>query len=199
METGIWITAVIVALLLGVIAGFALDAETECPTCPTCQTCQTCETCETCEICEVYQEQGSESLDLVLQHLYDNDGEVVYLIEDLNDDEISQIPLRVNFINDIRDACVAGVKDELYDEIDKESPINNNSIEFDEDLMTRLKINDNDDELSVIVTDWDDFKGTVEVTGTFKQGTDNFKFTLDALFDDGVFDELAKVKVKQLL
>jgi len=155
------------------------------------------------EIIEVEVDNGN--LDLVLNNLYDNaeDNEYLELLtDDLDDDEVSKITDRIVFINEIKSLAVKAVKAELYDEVDMMDVVENSSgtitpIQLDEDELSRLRINDDDDELSVTVDDWSDKEATVEVTGTFRQKDDNFDFTANAVFENGEFDELNIVSITQ--
>ena len=154
------------------------------------------------ETVEVEVDNGN--LDLVLEHIYDNDGSVEYLTEDLDDDQVAEIVDKIVFVNEIRDAAVKAVRAELYDEVDKfgKSDILGDTSSLDtgfelyEDELTRLRINDDADELGVTITDWEDREATVTVTGTFRQGTDNFAFSTNVVFEDGEFDDLEKVNVR---
>ena len=130
-------------------------------------------------------------LELVNQYIYDNDGLLESIIDDL--DSPTDIPSRVEFLNTIKDLCVNGVKDELFDELDNYEY--NENVTLDDKELTRLRVDDDSDELDVTVTDWEDLEGTVEVTGTFKQDLSYFDFTVDAVFEDGEFDELDNLVV----
>ena len=130
-------------------------------------------------------------LELVNQYIYDNDGLLESIIDDL--DSPTDIPSRVEFLNTIKDLCVNGVKDELFDELDNYEY--NENVTLDDKELTRLRVDDDSDELDVTVTDWEDLEGTVEVTGTFKQDLSYFNFTVDAVFEDGEFDKLDNLVV----
>ena len=146
------------------------------------------------EVLEVEVDNGN--LDLVLQHIYDNDGQVEYLTEDLDDDEISEIVDKIVFVNEVKDITVDKVRAELYDEVDKlEVSVGNSTVTLDEDDLKRLRIDDDSDELLFELDDWEDRDATVHVTGTFRQDDQRFNFELDAIFENGEFDELDNIVV----
>ncbi len=145
-------------------------------------------------------EVDNENLGLVLEHIYDNEGDVNYLTEDLDDDEVEEIVERIVFVNELKSHAVDAVRDNLFDELDKRGVGN---IELDEDEMERLKIDDRDYEIKVEVSDWDDGEATAIVTGTFEQedinGNDRkFEFTAELDFDDGEFDDFDEIVVKRI-
>jgi len=195
MEWGqFWIVGII-ALIVGVLLGsiaFPVQIEKDCPKCAVCTVCEVCDTCEVCTVCD------NSVLNSVLNHIYDNDGNIEYLIIDLDDDEAFKIPERVVFIDGIKQIAVDSIRAELFDEIDKRILVdvdNNITIILDEDEMTRLRIDDDKNELIVDVTDWEDLEGTVAVTGKFKQDDYSFTFSCDVVFEDGEYDELDNVVV----
>lgn len=139
----------------------------------------------------------NEKLDEVLEHIYDNDGKVQYLTEDLDDDEIAEIADRVIFINEIKKLAVDAVKDELFDELDRETyNISGTDITFDEDDTERLRIDDDEDEIEVSEVDFEDRDAELKLTGTFEQDDVKYNFEVIAEFKDGLFDELKSIKVE---
>ena len=141
-------------------------------------------------------EVDNGNLNLVLNHIYDNDGSVEYLTEDLDDDQISEIVDKVVFVNEVKSAAVSAVRADLYDEVDKlEVTVGNDTVVLDEDDLKRLRIDDDQDELDFEIDDWEDRDATVHVTGNFRQGTQIFDFELDAVFEDEEFDELDNIVV----
>ena len=142
-------------------------------------------------------EVDNENLELVLEHIYDNEGDIAYLTEDLDDDEVEEIVDRIVFVNELKSKAVDAVRDNLFDEIDRRWVYD--GVELDEDLMERLKIDDRDYEIKVKVSDWEDKEAEVTVTGTFEQEIDGedvkFKFTAKLDFDNGEFDDFESVKI----
>jgi len=152
-------------------------------------------------------EVDNGNLDVVLQHIYDNEGSAEYLTEDLDDDEISSIVSRIEFINSIKSEAVSFIKSDLFDELDKFDVIYNNgttnlTIALDEDEMKRLKIDDRDYELIVNVEDFEDGEAIVTVTGTFEQDLNStsikYSFVADVEIDEAEADDLNIVSVEAI-
>jgi len=151
-------------------------------------------------------EVDNGNLDVVLQHIYDNEGSAEYLTEDLDDDEISSIVSRIEFINSIKSEAVSFIKSDLFDELDKFDVIYNNgttnlTIALDEDEMKRLKIDDRDYELIVNVEDFEDGEAIVTVTGTFEQDLNStsikYSFVADVEIDEGEADDFGVITVNK--
>ena len=146
---------------------------------------------------EVVTHVDNGNLDLVLEHLFDNNGDVNYLIDELDDDEIDLIVDRIVFINEAKKLAVDGLKKDIADELDKVVMRlkNNSTITFDEDDIERVKCDDDDDEIVVEDCDFEDKDCDVIVTGKFEQ--DDFKFTFEAVIEikDNQFDEIKSITV----
>ena len=139
---------------------------------------------------EVFVDNGK--LELVLKHIYDNDGSVEYLTEDLDDDELSLIVSRVVLINDFKSLAIEAIKKDLFDELDG---VNVNGTILDDRDMEKLKIDSEDNEVIIEDIDFEDLDAEVKVTGSFKQ--DDVKYNFEALvsFKDGEYDELEDIEV----
>lgn len=145
-------------------------------------------------------EVPSENMGLVLDHIYDNSGDVDYLLDDLDDDEVDKIVDRIVFINDVKKLAVDAVKAELFDEIDGDeiTLADNTTYEFDEDDLERLKIDDEDDELIIADVDFEDSDAEVEVSFRFEDDDEvEFEGTCIAKFRDGEFDELTDIEIEE--
>ena len=141
---------------------------------------------------EVEVEVENGNLDLVLQHIYDNDGNVNYLTSDLDDDEIDSMVDRVIFINEVKKLAIDAVKDELFDEVDG---LNMSGVILDDHEMERLKIDSRDYEIFVDATDFEDGEALITVTGTFEQDSVLYEFEAILEFDEGEFDRFDNVDV----
>ena len=141
---------------------------------------------------EVEVEVDNGNLDLVLQHIYDNDGNVNYLTSDLDDDEIDSMVDRVIFINEVKKLAIDAVKDELFDEVDG---LNMSGVILDDHEMERLKIDSRDYEILVDATDFEDGEALITVTGTFEQDGVLYEFEAILEFDEGEFDRFDNVDV----
>ncbi len=145
---------------------------------------------------EVTVEVDNGNLDLVLQRIFDDEGEVSYLTNSLDDDEVSEIANRVVFVNEVKSLAVKAVKADLFDEIDR-LEVDGTDVKLDEDDLEKLRIDDDDDELEFQIDDWDDRDATVHVKWTFEQDDDKFDFELDVVFENGEFDELENIDVTE--
>ena len=144
-------------------------------------------------------EVDNGNLDLVLNELYDNDGSVNYLVDDLDDDELDQIVDRIVFAQDAKALAVAEVKAELFDELDNldVTLADNSTVELDDKDMERLRIDDDSDEVLLSDIDYDDKDVDVTVTGTFEQ--DDVKFNYEVLIEikDGLVDDFEIISVTE--
>ena len=130
------------------------------------------------KIVEVEVPVDSDNLEVVLKHLYDSEGNVNYLLDDLDDDELDQIVDRIVFVNEAKDKATAYIKgldfgDELEDEdktfvsgIDEEE--NDIVVNVDEDEVKRVRVQDDDDEVFVSEIDFDDSDAYVTVDVKFE-------------------------------
>jgi len=123
----------------------------------------------------------NENLDLVLNEIYDNNGEVEYLIDDLDDDELDQVVARIVFANDVKAMAVAEAKKEIVDLLHKEVI---NGTTLDEDDIERVKVQGDDDEVVIADIDYEDLDADVEVEIKFEQ-------------DDVEYVALVEVEVKE--
>ena len=136
---------------------------------------------------EVEVKVDSENLKEVLQHIYDNNGRVNYLLEDLDDDEVELIAERVIFINEIKELAIKEVKNEFVDEIDDEEF---GTVTFDDDDIERVRPQDDMDEIEVLDVDFEDKDADLMMTVRFEQ--DDVKYEADVMIEikDGEVDEL---------
>lgn len=135
----------------------------------------------------------NENLDVVLQHIYDNDGDINYIIDDLDDDEVYKIADRVILVNEFKKLAVDAIKSDLFDELDRVEF--SEDVEFDDSDLERLRIDDDFDEIVVDDIDFEDEDATVVVTGSFEQDDVKYNYTVDVVFKDNEFDELSNIDV----
>lgn len=133
----------------------------------------------------VYVDNGS--LDLVLEHIHDNGGQIEYLTDDLDDDEISLIVERIAFVNDIKELGARYVEDEFADELDRREF---NGTEFDEDDVERVRVQDDHDEIAVDDIDFDDLDAELEYVVKFEHDDDDFEALVRVEVRDGRVKEL---------
>jgi hypothetical protein len=128
------------------------------------------------------------NLDLVLQHIYDNDGDVAYLTSDLKDTEVAQIADRIVFVNDIKALAVAEVKKNGIKELDKEMV---GTVKLDDSDIESFKIKSNDDEISVDDIDFDDSDADLSVTARFYQDDVKYEAVFTVEVKDSKIDDLS--------
>jgi len=138
---------------------------------------------------EVQVDNGN--MDLVLDHIYDNDGNIEYLLDDLDDDEIGLIVDRIIFINDIKKLSAMEADKEIKDLLDKEEfTFNNETIEFDEDDIDRVRVQDDSDDLEILDVDFEDSDAEVKVEVRFEQDDIKYKAYCIVEFKDGKVDDI---------
>jgi len=134
------------------------------------------------------------NLDLVLDHIYDNDGTVDYLTDDLDDEDVNEIVDRIVFINDIKALAAQAVKDDGVDELDREVAVDNETM--DEDDIERFRVNDDSDEIVIDEVDFEDSDATVLVSARFEQDDVEYLGNFEVEFKDGEVDEVRVVSVE---
>jgi hypothetical protein len=142
-------------------------------------------------IVEVPVEVDNMNLELVLNHIYDNDGNIEYLTDDLDDDEIGLIVDRIVFINDIKSLAVVEVENEFADLMDKEEfTFGNETVRFDEDDIERVRVKSDGDDLIIDSVDFEDLDADVLVEVKFEQDDVRYLAVCNVEFKDGVVDDI---------
>lgn len=151
---------------------------------------------ETVEVpVEVPVDNGN--LQLVLDHIYDNNGMVSYLTEDLDDDEVALIADRVVFINDVKSMAVNKVKVDGIDELDNEEfSFNNETVEFDDNDIERFKVYSDGEDVIIEDVDFDDSDAVVKVEARFEQDDVKYIATFEVEIKDGRVDDISLEDVK---
>jgi len=142
---------------------------------------------------EVLVDNGN--LDLVLNEVYDNNGRVQYLLDDLDDDEVYKIADRIVFVNDMKSLALQHVEKELADEIDKEVV---NGIELDEDDVEKLRLRDDADEIEVSDVDFDDSDIELIVEGKFRHDDTWYEFSSTVEIEDGEVEDFTVDSINEL-
>jgi len=127
------------------------------------------------------------NLGLILDEIYDNDGSVSYLTEDLDDDELDLIVDRIVFVNDAKALAVQEVEKEAVDMLHKEDV---NGTTLDEDDIERVRVQDEDDEVSVDDVDYEDKDADVFVDVNFEQKDVKYTAKFKVEIKDGEVDDL---------
>jgi len=144
-------------------------------------------------------EVDNGNLDVVLDHIYDNKGNIKYITNDLDDDEVNEIVDRLIFVNEIKVLAAEEAKSEIKDLLDKEEfTFNNETVEFDEDDIERVRVQDDSDELIVGEDiDFEDGDAEVEVEVYFEQDDVKYKALVEVEFKDSEVDDIDLISVEE--
>lgn len=134
----------------------------------------------------------SEDLPTVLEYIYNENGNIEYLLSDLDDNEIGLIVDRIVMVNDFKSLAIQGVQKDLFKELDDEIV---GDITLDKKDMEKLRLNDNADEITVDDIDFNDQDATLVITGVFKQDDSKFDFEAEVSIRDGEYDDLSVTSV----
>lgn len=140
-------------------------------------------------------EVDNGKLDLVLDEIFDNDGKVQYLTEDLDEDEVSEIVDRIVFANEAKALAVDYVKKELADELDN---VVFEDVEFDEDDVEKIRLDDDSDEIELDNIDYEDKDVDVTVTGKFRHDDEWFEFEAKVEIEDNEVEDFEVEVVSKL-
>jgi hypothetical protein len=123
----------------------------------------------------------------VLEAIYQADGDLEFVTDDLKESEIAEIADRLVFEMDVQALAIAAVRAEAIDVLHKESV---NGTTLDEDDLERLRIQDDRGEVEVLDRDFEDGDAEVKVTAFFEQ--DDVKYAADflVLVKEGKVDEV---------
>lgn len=141
---------------------------------------------------EVTVEVDNGNLDLVLDHIYDNKGDVEYLTEDLDDDEVAEIVDRISFINDVKVLAAEEVKAEAIDLLHKEDV---GDVRLDEDDIERLRIDGDADEIELDDVEFEDLDADAFVNARFEQDDVKYEALFRVEIKDGVVDDIDLVEL----
>jgi hypothetical protein len=139
---------------------------------------------------EVYVD--NENLNEVLEHVYDNHGNVRYIVADLDDNELDMIVDRVVLSNEFKKFAVDAVNAELISELHKEFF---DGVQFDRDDIEYVRVDSDEDEVSFVNIDFEDEDARVKVTGRFDHDDVKYKFSAYVDFKYGEYDEIDYVSV----
>tara|TARA_Y100000310_G_C20629726_1_gene787967 strand:+ start:487 stop:1152 length:666 start_codon:yes stop_codon:yes gene_type:complete len=140
----------------------------------------------------------NENLGLVLDHIYNNDGQIEYLLDDLDDDEVDFIVDRIVFINDIKTLGVNFIENELANELDDYLFTNadNSTTEFDDDDIEDIDVDDDFNDIVVEDVDFDDDEADLIYEVKFEHNNVDYVASVRVEFRDGEADELDVLSVE---
>lgn len=134
-------------------------------------------------------------LKTVLQHIYDNDGNVEYLTEDLKDSEVSLIAQRVVFVDYLKALAVKAVDAKGIKELDHEVV---NGTTIDDRDVEKFKIQS--DSVDVVVNDinFEDKDAELEVQAKFYHDDVKYLATFTVEVRDGEVEDVVVEDVEQI-
>lgn len=135
------------------------------------------------EIVEVEVDNGN--LDLVLERMLSDEGNVSYITNGLDDDEANQIADRIVFINEAKSLAVDAVsKLDIADELDDYDSL----LRLEEDDIEKIKVQDKDEDVTIEVSDFNDSDANVTVKVEFEQDNVDYEAVFDVKIKDGEVD-----------
>lgn len=134
----------------------------------------------------VVVDASANKLDAVMQAIYDNDGNVEFVVSDLKDSEVELIADRFVLVNDFKAMALDEVKKNIADLVDKEVVAN---VSIDDKDVERVRVNDDANEIVVDDIDFDDQDATLLVTGTFEADDVKYDFEVSVEIKDGKVDD----------
>ena len=156
---------------------------------------QPCAVCEVCDVVEAREPADKQILDFI----YNEDGNINFILEDLDDDELEQIPVRIEMINAWKLAGINYIEAEVADELDKEIYTfeDESTLEFDEDDIEKIRIKDDMDDILVDEIDFEDKDAILVYTVKWEQ--DDYKFIgeVEIEIDDNEIDEIRILSVEE--
>ncbi len=131
---------------------------------------------------------GSEELAEIQEAIMDNNGNVSFCTQDLEDNEAHLIGDCLVLTNDFKAIALAEAKKEIADLVDREVVAN---VTIDEDDVERIRLNNDLDEVTVSDLDFEDKDADVFVTGTFEHDDVKYEFEVKVEFKDGEVEEVS--------
>jgi len=131
---------------------------------------------------------SDDTLEIVLNHLFDADGEVQYITDEFDSDEVEEIADAFVFINDNVKLASDLIKKELADELDREEV---NGTSLDEDDVERIRINDDLDEVTVEDFDWKDKEVDLIFDVRFEHDDVDYTAVVKVEVRDGELDDIS--------
>lgn len=121
-------------------------------------------------------EVDNGNLALVLDTIYDNDGDVEYLLDGLFDDELDQVVDRIALTNDMKAEAENVIKQTFARELDKQHG-------YDRRDVSKIKFDSEDTVISNI--DFDDKESLVTVEVEFRYDGEEYTADVEVEFYDG--------------
>jgi len=160
--------------------------------CPTPIVCDEPIVCELCEVTEALSFEVIEdpTINLINNFIIDREGSLDFVIDGIDTDNPEEIGDAIVFINDAVKIGVDEIKAEFADEIDKmEIVVGNDTIEFDEDDIERIKVKDDLDKVVFEDFDFEDRDLVVIYNVEFEHDDVDYKADVVVEFKDGEIED----------
>jgi hypothetical protein len=128
------------------------------------------------------------NLQTVLDEVYALDGNVSFLVDDLDDDELNLIVDRIVFLNDAKTLAFNEVEAKVKDKLDMY--VFNSSVTFDEDEIYSVRMDFDDVSLDLSSVDFDDSEVEVLVPASFKQDGVRYDAVFRVYIEDSEVDDV---------
>ena len=148
---------------------------------------------------EVIKYVDNEKLSDFMDYIFERDGDVTELTDDLEADEVDKIADRIAFVIESVKLGSDEIKKELADEIDGDEFVNaaSETITFDEDDIERIKISDDLDDVVLSDYDFDDGELTVTYSVDFEQDDVDYTCDVEIEFKDGELDDISVSNISE--
>lgn len=140
---------------------------------------------------EVFKD--NEKLADLLQFIYDEDGNIEYLTNDLSDKEVSQIADRFTDVITFKNLAIAEVEDKAFDELDNKVV---NGTQLNDRDMSRLRLKDDFKDITLEDIDFDSGDATAFVNATFEHDDVKYDATFEVTLKDFKVDDVKVDSVK---
>lgn len=140
---------------------------------------------KTVEVAGPVQLVDNEKLADVLEYIWDNDGNVSVVLDDLEESEVAEIADRMVMVSDFQALAMDAAREQARTELHRETV---NGTRLDKEDIERLKVQE--DDVLTDVTDWDDKDAEVTVPVFFEQDDVKYKADIIVSFKDGELDEV---------
>ena len=132
------------------------------------------------------------NLGIVLDFVYEYDGDVEFLLDGLTDEEVDQVIDRIAFVNEGKDLALREVADRFDRLVHREYADNN--VRIDDEEVRRLRFAD-DVGFRVLDFDYGDAEAFVEAS--FVQDDDEYLATFKVVFVDGEIDDSILLTIEE--
>ena len=139
-------------------------------------------------------EVDNQNLDAVLQHIYNNEGDVSLVVEGLKDSELDQVVDRIIFLNDVEALALSEVRAELKELLHREYV---GDVRLYRDEISRVRISDKAGEVEISGVGFRYNDAIAKVSGTFEQDSVKYEFVVEVEIRDGKVKETELISVSE--